>query len=380
MCRDSLLTSKSDRERASDEKQVEKLFHDITTGMLRRKRNGNWDDLSDSDDDGEARRRMKRRQFAKMQRALMADERISKVAENPRNQAFLRTIEDRSSDDDMDFIFAPPPPAPGLESQDSQATAAGPTAVIPNSQPQPAAGPNPRRTKGGKKPANIGEIRESLSNLLDEPFHGSSSSLIPATDPGSSDVEDDNDDDSAAAPRPHSSHSSSDKENRNRNPRRTAARSAHPAIIDRITLKRNASSSVSTTGDKLAFATTTTTSSGSGALAGAGAGSFKVPALLRRATTNSLLSTTSSSSSSSITHTHTNNPGSGSRGGGGASETTMKIKKPAGKRSGVSYLARETERRAAVAEAERRREAKKVRGAEGRVKAVGGLFGAGRFE
>jgi mediator of replication checkpoint protein 1 len=46
----------------------------------------------------------------------------------------------------------------------------------------------------------------------------------------------------------------------------------------------------------------------------------------------------------------------------------------------VSYLARETERRAAVAEVERRREARKFKGMEGRGKAVGGLFGGGRFE
>jgi mediator of replication checkpoint protein 1 len=58
----------------------------------------------------------------------------------------------------------------------------------------------------------------------------------------------------------------------------------------------------------------------------------------------------------------------------------MKIKKTAGKRSGVSYLARETERRAALAEAERRREARKWKGVEGRANAVGGLFGKGTFE
>ncbi|EAQ85772.1 hypothetical protein CHGG_07025 [Chaetomium globosum CBS 148.51] len=355
----------AERDRADDEKQVEKLFHDVTTGQLRRKRNGNWDDLSDSDDGGEARRRMKRRQFAKMQRTLYADERISKVAENPRNQAFMRTIEDRGSDDEMDFIFAPPPPPPGAESQGTQASSAGPAAVIPNSQPQAAPLPNPRRTNVGKKPSNIGEIRESLSNLLDEPFNPASS-LIPATEAGSSDDE----------ARPQSSHSnSSNKENRN--PRRSKPA---PAIIDRINLKRN--SSTASSANKLAFASATTTTSTTGAATG---GTFKVPALLRRATTNSLLSTTSSSSSttsSSITaHTTTTNTNTNAaRSAAAAAAQSMKIKKPAGKRSGVSYLARETERRAAVAEAERRREARKFRGAEGRGKVVGGLFGGGRFE
>ncbi len=320
--------------------------------MLRRKRNGNWDDLSDSDDGGEARRRMKRRKFAKAQRALMADERISKVAENPRNQAFLRTIEDAGSDDDMDFIFAPPPPPPGFESQESQT---GQAAVIPNSQPLPAPAPNPRRTKTGRKPSNMAEIRESVSNLLDEPYHASSS-LIPATELGSSDVDDD---DAPANPRPSSSHSTTASDKENRNPRRT--KPANPTVIDRVALKRNASSTSTTSANKLAFASGSTNGS-----------TFKVPALLRRATTNSLLSTSSSSSSTTTTNSSTSTttrPGE-----------SMKIKKPAGKRSGVSYLARETERRQAVADADRRREERKVRGAEGRVRAVGGLLRGAGFE
>ncbi|KAK3307939.1 MRC1-like domain-containing protein [Chaetomium strumarium] len=358
----------ADRERAADEKQVEKLFHDVTTGMLRRKRQGNWDDLSDSDDGGEARRRLKRRQFAKMQRALLADERISKVAENPRNQAFLKTIEDRGSDDDMDFIFAHPPAVPGLESQESQASvAAGKNAVIPNSQPQTAATAasrplaNPRRTKeGSKKPSSIAEIRESLSNLLEEP-----SSVIPATEPDSSDGDEEEEADSRPP-------SSSNKENDIRHPRRSKPT---PSIIDRITLKRNSSSSLSSN-SRLAFSTTTVTATGGGRGGGAGGGGG-VPPLLRRATTNNSLLSTATTTSSSGSSISTSRVGMMSKRPGG---DDMKIKKTAGKRSGVSYLARETERRAALAEAERRREARKWKGVEGRAKAVGGLFGKGSFE
>ncbi|KAH6627116.1 hypothetical protein B0J18DRAFT_489876 [Chaetomium sp. MPI-SDFR-AT-0129] len=379
----------ADRERADDEKRVEKLFHDVTTGQLRRKRGGgDWDDLDDSDDDGEARRRMKRRQFAKMQRTLYADERISKVAENPRNQAFMRTIEDRGSDDEMDFLFAPPSvPASESQSQSQSQSQSGPNAIIPNSQPQtvaaggstaaPVTVPNPRRTKTGKKPSNIGEIRETLSNLLDEPFGGS---VIPATELGSDDDEDDQVDENQESSRPASSHNgSSNKENHN--PRRTGGGSGNkPAIIDRISMKRNASTA-SSASSKLAFAAATTTGPtvpGTGSSTATSTSTFKVPALLRRATTNSLLSTSSSTSSATSTSTTKNTNTTTTREGAGAN--TMKIKKPAGKRSGVSYLARETERRAALAEAERRREAKKMRGAEGRGKVVGGLFGAGRFE
>lgn len=342
----------SDRERAADEKQVEKLFHDITTGMLRRKRGGDWDDLDDEDDGGEARRRLKRRQFAKMQRALFSDERISKVAENPRNQAFLKTIEDAGSDDDMDFLFAPPPRVPGLDSQDSQVSDASttPAAVtIPDSQPSAPA--HPRRTKT-KPPSNIGDIRHSLSNLLDEPLHStSSSSVIPATDLDSGDDDDDDDDGPDADDEPTPTTTAAKE---NHNPRR---RPAAP-VVDRISLKRNSSSlsTTSTASNRQAFTTTAST------------GGFKVPALLRRATTNSLIS--SGASSTGVTTETASGSGAG----------PAKIKKSAGKRSGISYLARENERRAAVSEMEARREAKKWKGAEGRGKVVGGLFGGGKFE
>ncbi|KAK0720688.1 MRC1-like domain-containing protein [Lasiosphaeris hirsuta] len=356
----------ADRERASDEKQVEKLFHDITTGMLRRKRNGDWDELDEDDDGGSARRRLKRRQFAKMQRALFADERISKVAENPRNQAFLKTIEDVGSDDDMDFIFAPPPPVPGLESQSSVASDKSETLpTIPDSQPQT----NPRRTKDGKRPSNIGDIRESLSNLFDEPLN--SSSVIPATEIGS-DSDGDGEDNQDAHPQtsrsPSRSNSTSSSNKENRNPRRRRA-----AIVDRISLKRNSSSALSAA-SRLAFAAPTT---GTNTLTSNREGSFKVPALLRRATTNSLISTSSTASGISSTGVTTGT----SRGASTNSvDAAIKIKKPAGKQSGINYFARENERRAAVAESDRRREARKWKDAEGRSKVVGGLFGGGKFE
>ncbi|KAK3681471.1 MRC1-like domain-containing protein [Podospora appendiculata] len=379
----------ADRERAADEKQVDKLFKDITTGGLRRKRGGDWDDLSDSDDGGEAKRRMKRRQFAKMQRALFADERISKVAENPRNQAFLRTIEDHGSDDDMDFIFAPPPV---LESQGSQSSvSADPeTTTIPDSQPttsRPAA--NPRRTKEGKKPSNIGDIRESLSNLFDEPLNFSS--VIPATELGS-----DSDGEAEDHGNKNNISSSTIAESPRRtktnkeNPRRTTARGS-VTIVDRISLKRNSSSIISNAsgqGTRLAFATTTnttttTTSSTTKTNANPATSSitgFKVPALLRRATTNSLLSTGSTTSSGGgIGSTTLGGVASASASGFG---DDAKIKKTTttSKRSGVNYFARENERRAALAEGDKRREAKKLKGVAGRSKIVGGLFAGGKFE
>ncbi|KAF4455644.1 hypothetical protein F53441_2043 [Fusarium austroafricanum] len=329
----------ADRERAEDEKQVEKLFKDITTGMLRRKRGAGYD-LDDSDDDGEARRRMKRRQFAKMQKALFADERVKKIAESPGNQAFLRTIEDRGSDDEMDFLDAPEETNETSQSQ-SQDEENSKVQTVPDSQPQKILGPADnrapaylRRTKDGKKPSNIGEVRETLSDLLEEP-HGS---VIPATEARS---DSESEEEAPAQAR-------SDKENDGPNPRR-----GRVAVVDRISLKRNNSSNAST--GRLAFAT-------------ASSSSFKVPALLRRATTNSFVSGTASTTSS----------GSSTPASGFGEEA--KIKKVASKKSGVHAFARDSERRAKLEHNERKREERKVKGAERRIGVVGGLLGKGSFE
>lgn len=67
-----------DKDRAEDKKQIEKIYRDVTTGMFRRKR-GTDLDLSDSDYDEEARRRMKRRKEMKLRKALFADEHVEKI-------------------------------------------------------------------------------------------------------------------------------------------------------------------------------------------------------------------------------------------------------------------------------------------------------------
>lgn len=346
----------SEHERAEDAKQTDKLFNDITRGVLRRKRGRpNYGDLSDSDDGGEANRRRKRREFAAMQKALYADERVSKVAENPRNQAFMQTIQDAGSDDEMDFLFAPQPKpdSPNSTSGDSQERGM----TVLDSQPpvDAAAGravpsrrapANERRTKTDRKPTSLGGIRETLSSLFDDP---SSHTHVSATDLSSDGGDSASEGESGSA----------NKENAN--PRR---RGAGP-VVDRISLKRQGSSNVSAgsgSGAKMAFF--------AGASSSASAnGGFKVPALLRKATTNSLISNGSSSSGGA---------GGGASAGGFGDDT--KIKKNAGKRSGVSYLARETDRRAKLVEGEKRREEKKFRAVEGRQKVVGGLFGKGKFE
>ncbi|KJZ79600.1 hypothetical protein HIM_01069 [Hirsutella minnesotensis 3608] len=348
----------ADRERAKDEQEVEKLFKDITTGMLRRKRGADYD-LSDSDDGGEARRRMKRRQFAKMQKALYADERVKKMAENPGNQAFLRTIEDRGSDDEMDLLdITTEPEQPETQSQPQEVHGnleREQQKTIPDSQPgkqplraseQGRAPAHMRRTADGKKPSNIGQVRETLSDLLED----RQESVIPATMEGS-DSEDEDED---------ATYRRSDKENQ-----APVGGRRSQAVVDRISLKRNSSSALSSSSTRLAFAVASSSSS------------FKVPALLRRATTNSSLMSNSATGSSSSSAAATSATAVGSAGGFGQD---AKIKKNAGKTSGINGFARGSEQRARLRESERRREQRKVKGAVQRIGVVGGLLGKGSFE
>ncbi|KAK2624991.1 hypothetical protein QTJ16_005360 [Diplocarpon rosae] len=352
----------ADRERISDEKQVEKLYKDITNGILRRKRGADYD-LSDSDDGGEARQRRKRKEFAKMRKALLADEKIGKIAENPKRQAFLRAIEDRGSEDEMDFLDDFAEQEEGTDSQ-SQSQGEG-AQTVPDSQPismgppkrkhsndtadcQNRAPPYLRRTKPAKRPSNLSEIRESLSSLIEEPndMHAPSDSSSDCDD--ELEIEDDND---LGGPR-------REKNKENRDP--FVLRRTKVPIVDRISLKRASSSSVSES-TKLASAVSSATPG------------FKVPPLLRRATTNNSIASSTSSSVSGGVLSATERMA-----GGAANEG---VKRGGGKNSGVNFFAaRETERRAAVVKTEKRKEQKMVKGAEKRRKIVGGLFGGGKFE
>ncbi|ELR02830.1 hypothetical protein VC83_08291 [Pseudogymnoascus destructans] len=335
----------ADRERAADEQQVNKLFKDITSGMLRKKRGADYG-LSDSDDDGEARRRMKRREFAKMRKALLEDEQIGKIAENPKRAAFLRAIEDRGDDQDMIFLDDEIVDAenaassqPIVNDEDSQDAT-----VVPNSQPETASGalkrkattepqarlpPNLRRTKAlaSKRPTSLSEIRASVSSLIDDP----NAMHAPAED-SDSDIEIEG-----------TGSTDSGKGKENHDP--FARRHSGATVVDRMSLKRQPSTEMSSA-TRLAFAASSATAG------------FKVPPLLRRATTNS--------SAASST---------GSFGGGPAGDSKAAPKK--GK--GVAFFTREEERTKDIREGERKRQERLLKGVEGRRKAIGGLFGRGSF-
>ena len=101
---DEIAAFWAEQDKAQDEKDVSKLFRDLQTGLFRKKRGADFDLDDSDDDDGEARRRAKRRQMAKIRKALMTDGNIEKLATNPKKLAFLSAIEDRDRDDEMDFL------------------------------------------------------------------------------------------------------------------------------------------------------------------------------------------------------------------------------------------------------------------------------------
>jgi mediator of replication checkpoint protein 1 len=302
---------------------------------------------------------MKRREFAKMRKALLEDERIGKIAENPKKTAFLRAIADRDGEDEMGFLEDLAEPEEGTDSQSQSQTETSQKDVHqPNSsQPDVVMGPpkrklfedaepsnrlppHLRRTKLVKRPSNLSEIRQSLSSLIEDP-----NAVLESQDLVGSDSEAENDLSDTERME------SMEKENRDPFASRRKKRFA---VVDRISLKRASSNATSMT-TRLAFVAPS-------------ASDFKVPALLRRTTTSTSIT---SGSSSGVSGTERTTEGFGDNG---------KLAKKAGKNSGVHYFSRENEKRRKVEESEMRRKEKRFKGAEGRRKVVGGLFGLGKFE
>ncbi|KAL9598865.1 MAG: hypothetical protein Q9219_004204 [cf. Caloplaca sp. 3 TL-2023] len=363
----------ANKERASDEKAVEKLFKDINNGMLRHKRGAEFD-LSDSEDGLEARRRRKRREFAKMRKALLENENVGKIAEDPKKLAFLRAIEDREDDEDLDFLDQPEEssqPAVHIDSQStadagSQARPDPPVSMIgkrkrPLTESAPDATNRPpataRRTPAIAKPSSLAEIRASVSFLIEEP--NTSTHVDPLS---SSPTASDNENDENEIP---ASEKPDDNTNRSNPYSLSRRRTAANPVIDRLSLKRTSSTSTSASNknSNLFFHPTTSTSTHPHG--------FRVPSLLRRATT-SLLSGNSSGQDqhgiSTLAETE--------RAAGGGEKGEFVRKGGGGKRSSVNWCRREKGRIGVVGEGERDRVRRMV-SREG--SGLAGL-GGGRFE
>ena len=266
-----------------------------------------------------------------MRKALLDNENVGKMAEDPKKMAFLKAIEDREEDDDLDFLDRPAEDSfrvqsgtqgeEGLPSQSQeprQEAEGNRKRALQDSDAEKAKVRPPaamRRTRASKRPATLAEICESVSFLVEEP--GS----VNTADPFSSANEED---ENTNPPPP---------DDTNGNPRRSKASS----IIDRLTLKRAASTNTSDI-SHLAFhnasiATTTYLNN-----------SF-VPSLLRRATTSSLTATTDQYG---ISHATTE------RAAGGGEKGEF-VRRGGTKRSSINFATREMQKRGVVEGVERRR-------------------------
>ena len=214
-----------------------------------------------------------------MRKALLENEKVGKIAEDPKKMAFLRAIEDRHGDDGLDFLDEPEEPV-GVDSQEAaqsqsqanqekSATALGKRKRALTDAPAektnrlPA---NARRTVAARKPASLADIRASVSFLIEAP------DAMPMPPPSSSPPASDNENDenvNAGDPPFNVAH--------NKNNPFTSRRTSNP-VIDRLSLKRTSTSSstASTSSSRLAFHDPLSTTA-----------AFKVPSLLRRATTSS---------------------------------------------------------------------------------------------
>ncbi|ORX97109.1 MRC1-like domain-domain-containing protein [Clohesyomyces aquaticus] len=339
------------KEKADDEKNVNKIFKDLASGALRKRRGGEAFDVSDSEDEEERRRRTKQRQFQQMHRAFLSDERIKTIAENPKKSAFLRSVEDREDDPDYQFLDAPM----AMDVDTSQeSTTSGDIIAIPDSQTAeptttaaalPAANPLKRKSTDSqdkenrpppharrtaavdtsiiRKPMTHADIQHSLIELLEDDRH-----IVPESQ--YSDLSSD-----------------SELEITNLPPRQEKK-----PIIDRLSLSRSAS-----------LSSTPNSAAGASNLAFVAAASgvlqpgFRVPSLVRRATSN--LSATSERSGVST-------PVEGVRRGGTG-------------RSNIHAQAREAERREKLEKVElkRKEELKRKVGRErnGKRSVLGGLDG-----
>lgn len=238
-----------------------------------------------------------------MRRALLADDKVGELAENPKKAAFFKAIEDRDMDDDfeLDFLEEKESASQGESSQDAVTEEQGDSAQENKKRKRPLEAtaedttnrppPHLRRTPASamsKKPATLAEIRETLSFLTETPeydsFHEDASLDEEAAD-----------DDDSNTPAEEAVSEEAGARTRDgfavpRHPRRTRA-----PVVDRLALLRQASSnSASATGPgsgntKMAFY--------SGGKSEGPIG-FRPPQLLRRVTTGSSSSSSSTSSTS----------------------------------------------------------------------------------
>jgi mediator of replication checkpoint protein 1 len=326
-------------------------------GGLRRRAGGrDGFDMSDSEDEDDVRLRKKRADFQKMNRALLADERIGNIAKDHKKQAFFHTLADFADEGEYEFLDVPADlGVDGEQSQsqdegskeglgvedftvpDSQTVDTGNLSDATNplkrkspseSQKENRPPPNLRRTAAGdslaRKPITLADVQNSVLELLEDP-------RIMVPDSQFSESEDDDDEDSTAL----------------------NVTSRQP-IVDRLTLSRTSTMSEADA-NNLAFHAPSRSSAAPG---------FRIPSLIRQATSN--LSATSDSRKPS--------------GAGTPAET---VRRGGTGKSNIHAQAREAERRQVLEKKDKKRkEALKKKVSAGRKGGMRSVLGdlAGGFE
>lgn len=309
--------------------------------------------MSDSEDEAEARQRKKRAEFQKMSKALLQDERVKKIADDDKKRAFFNTLADFADEGDYDFLDMPAEMGMDVDTSQSQENVQQGDAtedIVPDSQaadstntPVPIANPLKRKSPDSqkenrppphlrrtaasdttltRKPITLLDVQHSVSELLEDPR------IIV---PDSQFSESDDDDEEASA-------------------LHTTIASRKP-VVDRLTLSRTSSMLESQTvvDTHMAFHAPSRASTAPG---------FRIPSLIRRATSN-LSTTTTSQGSSSGANTPTGADSSVRRGGTG--------------RSNIHAQAREAERRALLEKKDGKRIEALRKKVEGGRKRKGGM-------
>lgn len=374
----------AERERVREEAETSKLYKDLTTGMMRRNRATNAFDLDEDEDEIAVRRRqMRQKEEAKKRRALLKDGNIAHLADGKSSkgkEAFLKAIADDDGGDDMLDFGEDDDSAAATQDDDTQSqslpVAAGASQETSGNKRKVAdeedSGERPpakqRRTESSafKKPTSLLELKESVSFLL-EGSHGGTAAgptiLDVSSDDeyGEADFDEGDDDaeeeaeqtrqnDGCFAPNPTSFEAKAMPPPRLPASQRRVA--AKPAVVDRLSMKRASSSGSESAHSRTAWAATPAS------------GGFKVPSLLRRATTN----TATLANDRGVTTPNLSRENSGVKMGGS-------------KKSSLAYQARAEERKAIVDASAKRREENTARIAQMRRNSNALSHGlSGRFE
>ncbi|KAF1929917.1 uncharacterized protein M421DRAFT_418965, partial [Didymella exigua CBS 183.55] len=358
----------AEKSKKDDEKNINQLYKDLMSGGLRRRAGRNAFDMSDSEDEAETRGRRKRAEFARMQKALLSDEKIGKLADNPKQQAFFKTLADFADDAEYDFLELPEPKSVYAEEsqsqsqsqdqdeeqdqdrdeeQDEEQQAAGTedetVDVVPDSQANETTTPPPNALKRKSPPHSQKENRGPPAARRSE--NGLSRRPLTLADVQTSVSELLADSRAAAPDSPYASSSDSEPD--------TAPKRVRGPVVDRLSLSRQATLDESREADAgQAFYAPSRAATG-----------FRVPSLIRQAT---------SLSASTVSE------GGGGRGKTGQSEG---VRRGGTGRSNIHAQAREAERRAVLEKKEGRRKdelRRKVDGARKRgVRSVLGDLGGG---